>query len=87
MAAYMAGCRQVLIPADNMKDLEEIDPIVRQSLIFTPCEVADDVLNHALLPIVPAAEEENDTLDLSLLASAPAIGTTSPATGISGRAE
>lgn len=50
MAAYTAGCRQVLIPKDNLKDLEDIDPTARENLIFIPCEKAEDVLKEAILP-------------------------------------
>ena len=87
MAAYMAGCRQVLIPADNMKDLDEIDPIVREALVFTPCEIAGDVLKHALIPRnaekVTQAKEDED-FDFSFLSSVPAVGSGNISTGISG---
>ena len=49
MAAYSAGVKTVLIPADNERDLENIDPLARESLTFIPCRVAEDVLRHALL--------------------------------------
>lgn len=78
MAAYMAGCRQVLIPADNMKDLDEIDPIVRENLIFTPCEVASDVLKEALVPVginVKPEKVENPFVGLGFLTAVPPTGT------------
>ena len=50
MAAYSAGVSTVLIPADNEKDLEDIDPTVRESLNFIFCKSADDALAVALLP-------------------------------------
>ena len=49
MAAYNAGVKTVLIPADNERDLEDIDPLARKNLTFIPCRVADDVLRNALL--------------------------------------
>ena len=49
MAAYSAGVKTVLIPADNERDLENIDPMARENLTFIPCRVADDVLKNALL--------------------------------------
>ncbi|MBE6661095.1 MAG: endopeptidase La [Ruminococcaceae bacterium] len=49
MAAYSAGVKTVLIPADNERDLENIDPLARENLTFIPCRVADDVLKNALL--------------------------------------
>jgi len=56
MAAYSAGIKTVLIPADNEKDLEDIDPTAREGLHFILCKSASDVLSAALLP------EEKDIL-------------------------
>ncbi len=56
MAAYSAGVKTVLIPADNEKDLDEIDSIVRESLKFVFCKTAEDVLSAALI------EEKQPTL-------------------------
>ena len=50
MAAYSAGVSTVLIPEENIRNLEEIDPLVRESLTFLPCRKATDVLSYALLP-------------------------------------
>ncbi|MBR4256849.1 MAG: endopeptidase La [Clostridia bacterium] len=47
MAAYTAGVKRVLIPYDNMSDLRDIDPLVRDSLEFIPCKTADDVFGNA----------------------------------------
>ena len=49
MAAYLTGVRQVIIPSDNVRDLEDIDPEARENLIFIPCKTADEVLKHALV--------------------------------------
>lgn len=49
MAAYKAGVHTVLIPRDNENDLREIDPIVRDSLTFYPCNNVGEVLYHALV--------------------------------------
>ncbi len=48
MAAYAAGVTTVCIPADNVGDLDEIDPVAREKLEFVPCRKAADVLNVAL---------------------------------------
>ena len=48
MAAYAAGVKTVLIPADNVGDLDDIDPTARESLSFVPCRKASDVLGAAL---------------------------------------
>ena len=60
MAAYSAGVRTVLIPEQNLKDLENIDPIVRENLEFLPCKKASDVLSYALRnPFVSVAYEQS----------------------------
>ncbi len=41
-AAYAAGVRRILIPRDNAADLEEIDPVVRDGVIFTPISHAEE---------------------------------------------
>lgn len=68
MAAFRNGIKTVIIPADNGKDLEEIDQTVRKALHFIQVERADQVLASALLPVVGEAErvsakstEEEDT--------------------------
>jgi ATP-dependent Lon protease len=49
MAAYNAGVHTVLIPAENQRDLEDIDTVARENLTFIPCTHASDVLKNALL--------------------------------------
>lgn len=49
MAAYRAGIKTVIIPAENKPDLEDIEPVVRQSLNFILAENIDTVLKNALL--------------------------------------
>lgn len=48
MAALRHGIRTVIIPKDNERDLNEIDPVVRNSLVFVTAETIDTVLNTAL---------------------------------------
>ena len=48
MAAYSYGVRDVLIPEDNMRELDEIDTAAREGLNFIPCRSISDVLTHAL---------------------------------------
>ncbi|MBQ8212693.1 MAG: endopeptidase La [Clostridia bacterium] len=50
MAAYSAGAKTVLIPHDNQRDIEDIDPMARENLQFIPCRKVSEVLSHALLP-------------------------------------
>lgn len=48
MAAYNSGIKTVLIPQENLKDLEEIDEEVKKSIKFIPCKTATQVLEYAL---------------------------------------
>ncbi len=47
MAAYMAGVKTVLIPADNAKDLEELDNLAKENLEIILCSTFDDVAKNA----------------------------------------
>ena len=49
LAAYRSGIKTVLIPEQNMRDLDEIDTEARNNLTFIPCKNASDVLGAALL--------------------------------------
>ena len=59
MAAKRNGIRTVLIPKENLRDLAEIDPVVRESLRFVSAETVDTVLGEALYP-AEAAEERSE---------------------------
>ena len=48
MAALRNGIRTVILPADNEKDLADIDQTVRSALRFIPVEHVDAVLAEAL---------------------------------------
>ncbi len=49
MAALRHGISTVIIPYDNLKDLEEIDQTVRKSLNFVTAKTVDTVLETALV--------------------------------------
>lgn len=49
LAAYRAGIKTVLVPKDNMADLDEIDTEAKSALEFIPCATAEDVLRTALM--------------------------------------
>ena len=75
MAALRNGIRTVLIPADNVKDLEEIDQTVRSALHFVPVEEADQALAEALCqecaggemtPAAPLAEPRRTDNDVRI---------------------
>ncbi len=48
MAAHRQGIRTVIIPQDNARDLEEIDPTVRSALNFVTARSVETVLDTAL---------------------------------------
>ena len=49
MAAYSRGIKKVIIPKDNVANLENIDPEARAALTFLPVEHASEVLLYALV--------------------------------------
>ena len=48
MAALRHGIRTVIIPKANEKDLEQIDPVVKNALNFVLAQSVDTVLDTAL---------------------------------------
>ncbi|MBD5162666.1 MAG: endopeptidase La [Oscillibacter sp.] len=58
MAAKRNGIKTVLIPKENLRDLAEIDPVVREALRFVPAESVDTVLAEALRPVEAVAGTE-----------------------------
>jgi ATP-dependent Lon protease len=61
MAAFSAGVKTVLIPEDNMRSLEDVDPLVRENIRFIPCKKASDVLREALVKADLAKIKNSDT--------------------------
>ena len=51
LAAYRIGVTDVIIPADNKKDLEEIPESVREKLNFIPVTEVNDVFKNAIIGI------------------------------------
>ena len=57
LAALRSGIKTVLIPKDNVKDLEEIPNNVKEGLKIIPVEQAEEVLTYALVqPLTPIKE-------------------------------
>ena len=56
MGALRNGIKTIIIPAENVPDLDEIDQSVRAQLTFIPVSYADEALDAALTP------EKNDTV-------------------------
>jgi ATP-dependent Lon protease len=49
LAAHRVGITKILIPKLNVKDLDEIAPVVKQSIEFVPVESMEQVLSQALV--------------------------------------
>jgi ATP-dependent Lon protease len=47
MAAYRAGIKTVIYPADNVKDLVEVPESIRSKMTFVPVAIVDEVFQHA----------------------------------------
>lgn len=48
MAAYAAGIKTIIIPHDNLEDLEEVDIAVKENVRFIPVKTISEVLQVAL---------------------------------------
>lgn len=48
MAAFKSDMNTVLIPAANLPDLEDVDPVVKEKIRFIAVETLSDVLENAL---------------------------------------
>ena len=51
LAAYRVGIRDVIIPAENQKDLEDIPESIRESINFIPVTEVDSVFRNAIKDI------------------------------------
>ena len=47
LAAYAAGVTNIVIPFGNIKDIDELDPLVKENVKFIPCKTIFDVLDVA----------------------------------------
>lgn len=52
MAAYRAGIKTVLIPYDNVSDLDEVDKKVKDAIVFKPVKSVEQVWYEAVLDFV-----------------------------------
>ena len=64
MAAYLAGVKRVIIPHDNLRDMDELDSEAKENLIFIPCKNADEVLRNAII-----FKSENESPSLNTVTS------------------
>ena len=60
IAAYRSKIKNVIIPEENIPDLEDIDDIVREYLNFIPVKNAEKVFENAIIfpkPVIECAEK------------------------------
>ena len=61
MAAYRAGVKNVLIPRENVKDLEDVDEVILKRIEMTPVEDVTEVIRAALVcepPVISDTQME-----------------------------
>ena len=46
LAAYREGMNTIILPKDNIRDIEEIPETIRERLHFVPVTSMDEVLSH-----------------------------------------
>ncbi len=59
LAAYRVGIRNIIIPKDNIKDLEEIPQDIKNEITFYPVSHASEVLRLALMSDKKAQEKQS----------------------------
>jgi ATP-dependent Lon protease len=77
LAAHRGGIKKVMIPEDNVKDLQDIPENVKNHLEIIPVKWIDQVLEVALESMPkPLAEEEPAAVTATVAAAKPATETT-----------
>ena len=71
MAAYRAGIKTVLIPYDNLPDLDEVDPKVKENVSFVPAKNVETVWRTAI-------ENYSETLKEKSVAPLDALSASKP---------
>lgn len=75
MAAYTAGVKTVFIPHDNLRDLDEIDPLARENMTFIPCKHVEEILSRALVATAePVQADKNISASLFIPPIQPTVG-------------
>ena len=76
MAAYRNGIRTIIIPKDNLSDLEEVDDIIKENVTFVPVSNVSQVLGLILAKHEEPARQVSlfDCLDMHAEYSAEVTG-------------
>ena len=75
LAAHRAGIDTVLIPKENVKDLEEVPENVREAIAIVPASEVGTVLRTALceMPKARPAKKEEAPVDAAVMTPVPAV--------------
>lgn len=49
LAAHRSGIKKIIIPKGNVKDLDELPSVVKESIEFVPCDKVDNVIKEAFV--------------------------------------
>lgn len=71
MAAYTAGVKTVLIPAENAKDIEDLDKNARDGLELILCSTLDDVIKNAFADEAVSKNTILESLSTPVIADIP----------------
>ena len=82
LAAKRGGIKTVLIPEDNVKDLQDIPENVKNEIEIVPVKWIDAVLEHALETRPVALPDDEPAKPAEAVAPAAAEGAVAPTTGI-----
>ncbi len=63
LAAHRVGATEIILPAENERDLEELAPEIRESLVFHPVERLHEALTLALYPIEEGGHLSDDMVE------------------------
>jgi len=56
MAAYTGGVKTVFFPKENLPDLDDVDAVVKENVLFVPVSYVDEIISKALV-----CDEKNET--------------------------
>lgn len=70
MAAYTGGVKTVFIPKENEPDLDEVDSIVKENIVFVPVSFVDEIIEKAIITPNSVESLEDWKIDNSLLSKA-----------------
>lgn len=51
LAAYRLGIKKIIIPKDNLRDVDEIPQDIASQMQFIPAETIDTVFDNALIKV------------------------------------